>query len=78
MPMLSLIQRDDCALCDLAWDILQQAGVRDFAAVYIDGDADAEIRYGARVPVLRLGDAELAWPFDAETVRAWLATTERG
>lgn len=74
--MLSLIQRTDCALCDEAWDILNSAGVRDFAAVFIDGDAKAEIRYGSRVPVLSLGDAELAWPFDAGQVRAWLALQE--
>lgn len=71
--MLSLIQRDECALCDKAWDILQQAGVRDFDAVFIDGDSDAETRYGSRVPVLKQGDSELDWPFDAAAVRAWLA-----
>lgn len=76
MPMLSLIQRDDCALCDLAWEVLQQAGVRDFAPVFIDGDAGAEIRYGSRVPVLKLGDSELAWPFDAAAVRAWVQLSE--
>ena len=74
--MLTLIQRDDCALCDQAWDILHQAGVRDFDCVFIDGDADAEIRYGSRVPVLRLGDSELAWPFDTAAVRVWLALAE--
>lgn len=70
--MLTLIQRDDCALCDDAWEILHQAGVRDFESVYIDGEAGLEAVYGTRVPVLRQGDAELDWPFDAERLRLWL------
>lgn len=70
--MLTLIQRDDCALCDEAWQILLQAGVRDFESVYIDGDAGLEAAYGTRVPVLRQGAAELDWPFDAERLRLWL------
>ena len=72
--MLTLIQRDDCALCDDAWEILHAAGVRDFESCYIDGDAILESRYGSRVPVLRDdGNRELDWPFTAETLRAWLA-----
>lgn len=71
--MLILIQRDDCALCDQAWEVLHQAGVRDFEALFIDGDAVLEAGYGTRVPVLRQGDAELDWPFDAERLRQWLA-----
>jgi hypothetical protein len=70
--MLTLIQRDECALCDEAWEILHQAGVRDFESVYIDGDAGLEAVYGTRVPVLRQGAVELDWPFDAERVRRWL------
>ena len=71
--MLTLIQRDDCALCDEAWEVLHAAGVRDFEPVYIDGDAALEARFGARVPVLADGVRELDWPFDAERLRDWLA-----
>ncbi len=67
--MLILIQRDDCALCDLAWEVLSQAGVRDFESQYIDGDAVLEKTYGSRVPVLRCNAVELNWPFTAEQVR---------
>ncbi|HEU0152089.1 MAG TPA: glutaredoxin family protein [Arenimonas sp.] len=72
---LTLIQRDDCHLCDLAWDALAAAGVADFESVWIDGDAALEVRYGERIPVLRREDSgrELAWPFGAEAVRAFLA-----
>jgi hypothetical protein len=72
--MLTLIQRDDCALCDQAWEILHAAGVRDFEPQFIDGDAVLESRYGARVPVLSdASGRELDWPFSVQTLRAWLA-----
>lgn len=74
MP-LTLIQRDDCHLCDLAWEQLAAAGVADFQSQWIDGDAGLEARYGTRVPVLRreADGAELDWPFAVEAVRAFLA-----
>lgn len=72
--MLTLIQRDDCALCDAAWEVLHAAGARDFEPVYIDGNAPLESRYGGRVPVLRdAAGRELDWPFTVEALRAWLA-----
>jgi hypothetical protein len=71
---LTLFQRDDCHLCDLALAELAQARVPDFESVFIDDDAALEMRYGVRIPVLRRdGDgAELDWPFDAARVAAWL------
>ena len=71
---LTLIQRDDCALCDLAWDLLAQAGVPDFDPLWIDDDVGLEARYGARVPVLRDESSarELDWPFDVAAVRELL------
>ena len=41
-------------------------------SVWIDDDAQLEARYGARVPVLRDGDRELDWPFDAGALAAFL------
>lgn len=72
---LILYQRDDCALCDEALDVLAQAGVPDFASVFIDGDDALEARFGARVPVLREERAqrELDWPFDVARLREFLA-----
>jgi hypothetical protein len=78
-PQLTLFQRDDCHLCDLALEVLAQARVPDFESVFIDGDEALEARYGVRVPVLRDGtaDRELEWPFGIEAVQAWLAGLER-
>ena len=70
---LTLYQRDDCHLCDLALDVLAQARVPDFDSVFIDGDAELEALYGERVPVLRTSAGqELGWPFDAPAVRGLL------
>ena len=73
---LILYSTDHCALCEEALDLLlsmpELAGrsvrVVDLATL----DDDLLERYGAKVPVLRAGDRELAAPFDREAVRAWL------
>jgi hypothetical protein len=71
---LTLFQRDDCPLCDEAYERLAVTGVADFEPVWIDGDAELEALYGARVPVLRRDDdgAELDWPFEGAALRAFL------
>jgi len=71
---LILYQRDDCHLCDLALDVLAQARVPDFASIFIDDDVKLEARYGERVPLLREDTSarELAWPFDAASVRRFI------
>ena len=75
MPALTLYQRDDCHLCDLAIGLLAQARAPEFDSVFIDGDEGLEARYGVRVPVLRdhARGAELDWPFDARSLHDWLA-----
>jgi hypothetical protein len=79
MSRLTLFQRDDCHLCDLALDVLAQARTPEFESVFIDGDDELEARYGVRVPVLRdeSRDAELDWPFDLKAVHAFLADVSR-
>ncbi|UHQ22384.1 glutaredoxin family protein [Lysobacter sp. 5GHs7-4] len=71
---LTLYQRDDCHLCDLALDVLAQARAPEFDSVFIDEDEALEQRYGTRVPVLRDEDdgRELEWPFDAERLAGFL------
>lgn len=77
---LTLYQRDDCHLCDLALAVLADAGVPEFDSVFIDGNAALEARYGVRVPVLRDEQAglELDWPFDAERLRGFLQDARQG
>ena len=74
MPALTLYQRDDCHLCDLAIEVLAQARAPEFDSVFIDGDEGLEARYGVRVPVVRdARGTERDWPFDARRLRDWLA-----
>ncbi|MDR6673920.1 hypothetical protein J2Y70_002542 [Xanthomonas translucens] len=75
---LTLYQRDDCHLCDLALTVLAQARAGDLESVFIDGDAALEARYGERVPVLRdAAGRELQWPFDLAQLTAWLAAGQQ-
>ena len=77
---LTLYQRDDCPLCDEAYELLAVTGVPDFEPVWIDGDDALEARYGARVPVLRrtADGAELDWPFTVSSLRTFLAGPAAG
>lgn len=79
MRRWTLIQRDDCQLCDEALAVLAAAGMPDFDSCWIDGDAALERAYGERVPVLREAGSgrELDWPFDAAAVRA-LCRSDQG
>ncbi len=71
--MLTLFGTSACHLCELAEDLLLQAGV-EFTTVDIsESDALFE-RYGITIPVLRREDgAELNWPFDETALAAFLA-----
>ena len=52
-------------------DTEEESG-EDATSVFIDDDANLELRYGERVPVLRdaTGHRELDWPFDEGRLRA--------
>lgn len=71
---LTLYQRDNCHLCDLALAVLAEARMPEFDSIFIDDDDVLEARYGLRVPVLRdvVRDIELDWPFDARGLREFL------
>jgi hypothetical protein len=79
MADLILYQRDYCHLCDQALAVMAEARSPDFDSVWIDDDETLELRYGTRVPVLRdlRDDRELAWPFDAAAVTAFLGAALR-
>ncbi|WP_115562593.1 glutaredoxin family protein [Xanthomonas arboricola] len=75
---LTLYQRDDCHLCDLAVEVLAQVRAGEFSSVFIDDDVALEAAYGTRVPVLRdVRGRELDWPFDGVRLRAWLNAATR-
>ena len=73
---LTLYQRDDCHLCDLALGLLAEARAPEFESMFVDGDEALEARYGIRVPVLRDEDRgiELEWPFGAAELREFIGS----
>lgn len=73
---ISLYTTLGCHLCELALHLLQaqQAKGRDLHIIEVEiSDDDALMeRYGIRIPVLRVADAELGWPFDAARLEQFL------
>lgn len=74
---LELLVTASCGRCDDALDWLlsmpELAGRTLVTRDVVDDDALLD-RYGERVPVLRVGRAELDWPFDAEVLRRALSS----
>lgn len=62
-----------CHLCEQAEQLLKQVAA-DVAYQVIDivDDEAAFARYRLSIPVLRYGEQELGWPFDAAQLSNWL------
>ena len=74
---LTLYSTSDCHLCEQALALLRSMPelVRcSVTEVDVATDAEAFARYGARIPVLVRTDpaGELAWPFNADSVLAFV------
>lgn len=62
-----------CHLCEQAEQLLVAAGLaQQFSVVDIVDDEQAFARYRVMIPVLRNGENELCWPFDAAQLATWL------
>lgn len=74
---LTLYERAGCGLCDETHRALRRIALDralEIERVDIDRDAALADRYALRVPVLRLGDAELdAAGLDDGAIARWLA-----
>ena len=76
MHRLILYSTTACTLCDQALDLLfTTPGIAGLQLDVIDVATDETLMetYGERIPVLRLGEAELAAPFDAKVLADFLA-----
>ncbi|MDB2647344.1 glutaredoxin family protein [Pseudomonadales bacterium] len=75
MTSLTLYMTEHCALCEEVLDMLfAMPAMQGITLNTIDiamNDALVEA-YGVRIPVLKVGDAELGAPIDAQTLQAWL------
>lgn len=77
MLKLTLFSGSECALCDIAKDMLTTATQNTpVELTIIDVKARREYyhEYGARIPVLKRADnqQELGWPFDAAGLEQFL------
>lgn len=75
VPELTLYETAGCHLCEEAAALLRATSPdHPVVRVEIAGDPVLMEAYGVRVPVLKREDsgAELDWPFDGETLAAFL------
>ena len=75
MDRLILYSTTACTLCDQALDLLfTSPGIAGLQLDVIAVATDESLMetYGERIPVLRLGEAELAAPFDAKGLADFL------
>lgn len=74
---LTLITRENCALCDhvvLALELMQHRREFRYESIDVDGDEELVGRHGIRVPVLLHGDEEIcAGHCDPAAIEAYLA-----
>ena len=72
-PVLTLYTTWGCHLCEQAEQLLLGLGLAgQFQLVDIVDDEAAFARYRVAIPVLKQGDKELYWPFDACQLATWL------
>ncbi|MEJ2765561.1 glutaredoxin family protein [Photobacterium sp. MCCC 1A19761] len=76
--LITLYSTEGCHLCEQAYGLLLDAGMKERVKVVDIAFDDALFsRYGVTIPVLsvQLHDdsiSELGWPFDAAELAAWL------
>ena len=75
MTSLTLYMTEHCALCEEVLDMLfAMPAMQGITLNTVDialNDSLVEA-YGVRIPVLKVGDAELGAPIDAQTLQTWL------
>ena len=71
--MVTLYSTEGCHLCEMAFELCQQAGVADQVRI-VDIAFDDELfsRYGVTIPVLNFEGSEINWPFDLQELQIWL------
>ena len=76
-----LFSTDYCTLCDAALELLMSMPeLRGLSLHVVDvaNDEDLLSRYGERLPVVRVGERELDWPFGREEISNVLRQPEQG
>lgn len=70
---LILYSTEGCHLCEMAFDLLCEVGLQQSVDI-VDIAFNDELfsRYGVTIPVVKVKDAELNWPFDISQLKQWL------
>jgi len=77
MQEITLYTTLGCHLCDQAEKMVNHLIANKLAncrlsSVEISEDDRLVDLYGVRIPVLAIGDEELAWPFDMTELQCWI------
>ena len=71
--MITLYSTEGCHLCEMAFELCQQASIAEKVEVVdIAFDDGLFSRYGVTIPVLNVSGEELNWPFDLQELQNWL------
>lgn len=71
--MITLYSTEGCHLCEMALALTQQANVSHLVEIVDIAFDDALFsRYGVTIPVLKVNDSEINWPFDLQQLQQWL------
>lgn len=80
MKVLRIYSTLGCHLCEQAKAVLEQAQrtcVFEYTEIDIADDDNLLELYSTRIPVIKIDQAELDWPFDLAKVTTWLASIEK-
>ncbi|WP_075202589.1 glutaredoxin family protein [Vibrio mexicanus] len=71
--MITLYSTEGCHLCEMAFELTQQANVSHLVEIVDIAFDDALFsRYGVTIPVLKVDSSEINWPFDLQQLQHWL------
>lgn len=71
--MITLYSTEGCHLCEMAYELLEQAGLaKQLKIIDIAFDDQLFSRYGVTIPVVVYQDNELNWPFNLQELLEWL------
>jgi glutaredoxin len=70
---LTLYSTEGCHLCEMALELIKQVGLGEQVEV-VDIAFDDELfsRYGVTIPVIKVDESEINWPFDILQLQQWL------
>lgn len=70
---LTLYSTEGCHLCEMALELIKQVGLgKQVEIVDIAFDDELFSRYGVTIPVVKVDESEINWPFDILQLQQWL------